>query len=63
MEIISKMDEESMEKFRKREFHMGVSLKSPYMLFKYLGALFPHIHIQLMLFRTKTIDGAIIQSQ
>jgi hypothetical protein len=42
---------------------MGVSLKSPYMLIKYLGEFLPHICRKLMLFRPNTIDEANIQAQ
>jgi hypothetical protein len=42
---------------------MGVSLKSIYMLVKYLGALFLHIRRKKMLFIPNTIDEAIIQAQ
>jgi hypothetical protein len=55
--------QEFTTEFRKREIQMGVSLKSPDMLVKYLGALLPHIHRKMMLFRPKTIDEANIQAQ
>jgi hypothetical protein len=55
--------QEFMTEFRKRAIQMGVSLKSPDMLVKYLGELLPQIHRQLMLFRPKTIDEANIQAQ
>jgi hypothetical protein len=42
---------------------MGVSLKSPDMLVKYLGELLSHIHRLMMLFRLKTTDEASIQAQ
>jgi hypothetical protein len=49
-------------KFRKRAIQMGVSLKSLYMLIKYLGAFLPHIQ-QMMLFRPNMIDEANVQAQ
>jgi hypothetical protein len=55
--------QEFTTEFRKRAIQMGVSLKSLNMLVKYLGALFPQIRRQLMLFRPKTIDEASIQAQ
>ena len=42
---------------------MGVFLKIPYMLVKYLGALLPQICRQLLLFRLKMIDEDNIQEQ
>jgi hypothetical protein len=55
--------QEFTTEFRKRAIQMGVSLKSPNMLVKYLGALLSQIRRQLMLFRPKTIDEASIQAQ
>jgi hypothetical protein len=67
MELLQKRQGQSMQEFtiefRKREIHMGVSLKSLDMLVKYLGALFPHIRRKLMLFIPNTIDEASIQAQ
>jgi hypothetical protein len=55
--------QEFTPEFREREIHNIVSLKSPDMLVKYLGALLPHIHRQLMFFRRKTINEANIQAR
>jgi hypothetical protein len=55
--------QEFTTEFRKRAIQMGVSLKSPEMLIKYVGALLPHIRCQLMLFIPKTIDEASVQAQ
>jgi hypothetical protein len=52
-----------MTYFKKRAIQMGVSLKIPYMLVKYLREFLLHICRQLMLFICKIIDEADIQAQ
>ena len=55
--------QEYTAEFKKMTVMLGISLKSPNVLLKYLGGLHSHIRNQEMIFKPRTVDETCVQAQ